>query len=144
MRFMVQVRADKDSEAGKMPSRELVAAMGEFNQKMIQAGIMRAGEGLHPSSRGARIAFTGAGAQIVEPPFAEPNEVISGFWILEVPSLEAAIGWMKNAPFGPGAALDIRKIFEPEDFPSDVLPAEEAAREQAFRDAQREKTAAQR
>ena len=144
MRFMVQVRADKDTEAGKMPTRELVAAMGKFNADMINAGIMQAGEGLHPSSRGVRISFAGGSPKVIAPPFAEPNELICGFWILEVPSLEAAIDWMKRAPFGDGGVLEIRKIFEASDFPPEVLPEEEAAREQAFRDAQREKTAPRR
>ena len=139
MRFMVQVRATRDSEAGKMPSAELVAAMGKFNEEMMNAGIMLAGEGLHPSSNGARIVFAGGEPKVVEPPFAEPNELVSGFWIIEVDSREQAIGWMKRAPFGDGQVLEIRQVFEASDFPADILPPEEAAKEQAWRDAQQAK-----
>jgi hypothetical protein len=141
MRFMVQVRATRDSEAGKMPSAELVAAMGKFNEEMINAGIMLAGEGLHPSSKGARVVFTGGEPKVAEPPFAEPNELVSGFWIIEVDSREAAIDWMKRAPFGDGQVLEIRQVFEASDFPADILPPEEAAKEQAWRDAQQAGTA---
>ena len=136
MRFMLQVRADRDSEAGKMPSAELVAAMGRFNEEMIAAGVMLAGEGLHPSAKCARIAFGGAEPRVVEPPFAEPGELISGFWIIKVASKEEAIAWAKRAPFGPGAVLELRQVFEASDFPPEILPAEDAAREQAWRDRQ--------
>src|SRR3954452_2646252 len=102
MRFMLQVRANPTSEAGVMPSRELIESMGKFNQEMIQAGIMLAGEGLQPSSKGARIAFSNAGPKVVEPPFAEPNELIAGFWIIEVKSRQEAIDWARRAPFEPG------------------------------------------
>ena len=136
MRFMVQVRATRDSEAGQMPSAELIAAMGKFNEEMMSAGIMLAGEGLHPSSKGARIVFGGGAAKVIEPPFAGPGELVSGFWMIEVDSLETAVGWMKRAPFGDGQVLEIRQVFEASDFPSDILPPEEAAKEQAWRDAQ--------
>ena len=136
MRFMLQVRADRDSEAGVMPRRELVAAMGRFNEEMIAAGIMLAGEGLHPSSKGARITYGGGGPKVVEPPFAPPSELISGFWILQVGSKDEAIAWAKRAPFGAGAVVEIRQVFEASDFPADILPPEEAAREQAWRDQQ--------
>src|SRR5262245_56428793 len=133
MRFMVQVRATGDSEAGKMPSAELIAAMGKFNEEMMSAGVMLAGEGLHPTSRGARLVFTGGAPKVVRPPFAEPHELVSGFWIIEVDSLETAIGWMQRAPFGDGQVLEIRQVFEASDFPADILPPEEAAKEQAWR-----------
>jgi hypothetical protein len=136
MRFMVQVRATRDSEAGKMPSAELVAAMGKFNEEMMNAGVMLTGEGLHPSSKGARILFAGGEPKVVEPPFAAPDELVSGFWMIQVDSLETAIGWMKRAPFGEGQVLEIRQVFEASDFPPDILPPEEAAKEQAWRDAQ--------
>jgi hypothetical protein len=142
MRFMVQVRATPDSEAGKMPSAELVAAMGTFNEEMMNAGIMLAGEGLHSTSKGARLVFAGGTPKVVGPPFAEPNELVSGFWIIEVDSLETAIGWMKRAPFGDGQVLEIRQVFEASDFPADILPPEEAAKEQAWRDAQQARNAA--
>ena len=136
MRFMLQVRASGDSEAGKMPSAELVAAMGKFNEEMINAGVMLAGEGLHPSSKGARIVYAGGAPNVVEPPFAKPNELIAGFWIIQVQSRQAAIGWAKRAPFGDGAVVEIRQVFETTDFPADILPPEEAAKEEAWRDAQ--------
>jgi hypothetical protein len=141
MRFMLQVRANADSEAGKMPSRELIAAMGAFNEQMIKAGVMLAGEGLQPSAKGARIVYGGGAPQLVEPPFAPPNELIAGFWIIQVASRDEAIAWAKRAPFQPGDAVEIRQIFEASDFPADVLPPEEAAKEQAWRDAQQAKAA---
>jgi hypothetical protein len=113
MRFMVQVRATRDSEAGMMPSADLVAAMGKFNEAMIKAGVMLAGEGLHPSSKGARVVFAGGAPKVIEPPFAEPEQLVSGFWIIQVDSLETAIGWMKRAPFGDGQVLEIRRVFRP-------------------------------
>ena len=140
MRFMVQVRATRDSEAGKMPKAELVAAMGKFNEEMMNAGVMLAGEGLHPSSKGARIAFAGGEPKVVAPPFAEPGELVSGFWIIDVDSLETAIGWAKRAPFGAGQVLEIRQVVEAGDFPADILPPEEAAREEAWRQAQQAMT----
>jgi len=138
MRFMLQVRADQKSESGAMPSRELIAAMGEFNQAMIDAGIMLAGEGLHPSAKGARIVFSDTGSQIVEPPFAGPSELIAGFWIIQVASRQEAIDWTRRVPFGPGGVIEIRQIFEAADFPADILPPEAVAREQAWRDGQRQ------
>jgi hypothetical protein len=141
MRFMVQVRATRDSEAGKTPSGELVAAMGRFNEEMMNAGIMLAGEGLHPSSKGVRLVFAGGEPKLIEPPFAEPGELVSGFWIIEVDSREAAIGWAKRAPFGEGQVLEIRQVFKASDFPADILPPEEAAKEQAWRGAQQARTA---
>ena len=140
MRFMLQVRADHNSEAGMMPSRELVEAMGKFNEAMIQSGVMLAADGLHPSLKGARIVFSAAGPKVVEPPFAQPNELIAGFWIIDVKSRQEAIDWARRVPFGPSAAIDIRQVFEASDFPADILPPEGAAREQAWRDAQQEKT----
>jgi hypothetical protein len=124
-----------------MPSAELIAAMGKFNEEMMNAGVMLAVEGLHPSLKGARIVFSGGGPKVIEPPFAEPVELVSGFWIIEVPSREAAIGWAKRAPFGEGQTLEIRQVFEASDFPADILPPEEAAKERAWRDAQQARTA---
>jgi hypothetical protein len=139
VRFMLQIRADRNSEAGIMPSAELVAAMGKFNEEMIAAKIMLAGEGLHPSSKGARVAFAAGGPKVLEPPFAEPDELIAGFWILDVKSKQEAIDWARRAPFPPGAIVEIRQIFEASDFPADILPADAAAREQAWRDEQQQK-----
>src|SRR5205085_2725741 len=128
MRFMLQVRANRDSETGKMPSRELVAAMGKFNEEMIKAGVMLAGEGLHPSSKGARVSFAGGKPSVQQPPFAAPNELIAGFWMIQVPSKEAAIDWARHVPFQDGV-VEIRQVFEASDFPADIVPPEEAARE---------------
>ena len=143
MRFMLQVRADPDSEAGKMPSRELVEAMGRFNEEMIKAGVMLAGEGLHPSSKGVRVSFAAGKPTVHEPPFAAPNELIAGFWIIQVPSKEAAIDWARRVPFHEGE-IDIRQVFEVSDFPADILPAGEAATEQAHRDALQAKSTPRR
>jgi glutathione S-transferase len=103
MRFMLQVGADRDTEAGVLPTTELLAAMGRFNEAMIAAGILPAGEGLQPSSKGVRISFAGAEPSVIEPPFAEPNELIAGFWMIEIKSKEAAIDWAMRAPFDTGA-----------------------------------------
>jgi hypothetical protein len=140
MRFMLQVRADKDTEAGVMPSKELVAAMGKFNAEMIEAGVMLAADGLHPSSKGARVSFAGGKPKLIEPPFAEPNELIAGFWIIDVKSKEAAIDWARRAPFE-GGAIEIRQVFEASDFPPEILPAEDAARETAWRAGQQRNSA---
>src|ERR1700681_4909597 len=140
MRFMLQVRADRDTEAGVMPTKELVAAMGKFNAEMIEAGVMLAGDGLHPSSKGARISFAGGTPTLIEPPFAEPNELIAGFWIIDVKSREEAIDWARRAPFD-GGTIEIRQVFEASDFPPEILPAEDAARETAWRKEQQRNTA---
>ena len=135
MRFMLQVRANKDSEAGVMPSKELVAAMGKFNEQMIEAGVMLAADGLHPSSKGARVSFAGGKPKLIEPPFAEPTELIAGFWIIDVKSKDEAIDWARRAPFE-GGTIEIRQVFEAADFPPEILPVEDAARERAWREAQ--------
>src|SRR3954447_20591033 len=141
MRFMLQVRANRDSEAGKMPSRELIAAMGRFNEAMMQAGIMLAGEGVDPSSKGARVSLAGGKPSVAQGPFPD-TELVSGFWIIQVGSKEEAIDWARRVPFEDGV-IEIRQIFEAADFPADILPPEEAAREQAWRDEQQAKTAPQ-
>ena len=120
MRFMVIVKASKDSEAGVMPSTELLTAMGKFNEEMVKAGIMLAGEGLQASSKGARIHFGDGPPRAVDGPFAESKEMIAGFWIIQTKTRQEAIEWMKRAPFDAGTTLELRQIFEPEDFaPSD-------------------------
>src|SRR5580693_1029674 len=108
MRFMVIVKASKDSEAGVMPSTELLAAMGKFNEEMVKAGVMQAGEGLQPSSKGARIRFTGKQPLVIDGPFTETKELVAGFWLITVKSRKEAIAWMKRAPFAAGDEIEIR------------------------------------
>jgi len=121
MRFMVLVKADKHSEAGAMPSREILEAMGKFNEKLIQAGVMLAGEGLHPSSKGVRVRFTGGKKTVIDGPFAETKELVAGFWIWRVNSREEAIEWLKKAPFEE-TEVEIRQVFETEDFGQELTP----------------------
>jgi len=121
MRFMVLVKADKQSEAGAMPSREILEAMGKFNEKLIQAGVMLAGEGLHPSSKGVRVRFTGGKKTVIDGPFAETKELVAGFWIWRVNSREEAIEWLKKAPFEE-TEVEIRQVFETEDFGQELTP----------------------
>ena len=125
MRFMVIVKATKDSEAGVMPDEKLLAAMGNFNEELVQAGIMQAGEGLHPSSKGARVVFNGAKRTVIDGPFAETKELVAGFWIWKVKSKEEAIAWVKKCPnpFTEGeSVIEIRQIFEAEDFGAEFTP----------------------
>jgi hypothetical protein len=132
MRFMVLVKASSDSEAGVMPSAEELAAMGDFNEEMAKAGVMLAGEGLHPTSNGSRIRFAKSGRTVTDGPFPETKELIAGFWIIQAKSRDEAVQWLLRAPFE-DAEIEIRQIFETADFPADVLPPEEAAREEALR-----------
>ena len=133
MRVMILVKASPDSEAGRMPPPEVFAEMGRFNDELMKAGVMLAGEGLHPTSKGARITFDGDKKTVVDGPFAEPKELLAGFWILQVKSLDEAVEWMKRSPFREGT-IEIRQVFEAEDFgdalPTDVREAEERRREQ--------------
>ena len=122
MRFMVIVKASKDSEAGLMPSTEMLAAMGKFNEEMVKAGVMQAGEGLQPSSKGARIRFTGKAPQVIDGPFTETKELVAGFWLITVKSRDEAIQWMKRAPFAAGDEIEIRQVFEMEDFGEAMTP----------------------
>ena len=121
MRFMVMVRANKDTEAGVMPSTEELAAMGKFNEELVKAGIMLAGEGLHPSKRATRIKFTGANPAVIDGPFPA-NELVCGFWMLQAKSRDEVLDWMKRAPFGDGAAIEIRQVLEVEDFGAEFTP----------------------
>jgi uncharacterized glyoxalase superfamily protein PhnB len=124
MRFMIIVRATKDSEAGVMPSEELLTAMGKYNEELVKAGIMQAGEGLHPSSKGARVRFSGKQRSVIDGPFAETKELIAGFWIWQVKSKQEAIEWVKRCPNPmPGESdIEIRQIFEAEDFGAELTP----------------------
>ena len=125
MRFMAMVRATRDSEAGKMPDETLLAEMGKFNEELVKAGVMLAGEGLHPSAKGARVRFSGTKRTVIDGPFAETKELIAGFWLLQVKSKEEAIEWIKRSPnpFPDGESeIEIRQIFEPEDFGEAYTP----------------------
>lgn len=125
MRVMAIVKASKDSEAGVMPSEELLAAMGKFNEEMVEAGVMVAGEGLHPTSKGARVAFGGEGERVVtDGPFAETKELIAGFWLMQVDSFEDAVDWIKRCPnpHNEPGEIEIRQIFEAEDFGEEFTP----------------------
>jgi hypothetical protein len=119
---MVFVKANKESEAGVLPSTEILTSMGKFNEELVKAGVMLAGEGLHPSSKGKRITFTGAKPTITDGPFAETKELVAGFWIWQVRNIEEAVEWLKRSPFGPGAEVEIRPVFEAEDFGARMTP----------------------
>ena len=122
MRFMVIVKASKDSEAGVMPSTELLTAMGKFNEELVKAGMMEAGEGLHPSSKGARIKYQGGQGSAISGPFPLTHDLVSGFWLINAKSLDDAIAWMKRAPFGGGDEIEIRQVFSAEDFGEAFTP----------------------
>jgi hypothetical protein len=122
MRVMVIVKANEESEAGIMPSQEMLAAMGNFNEELVKAGIMLDGEGLHPSSKGKRIKFSGGNRVVTDGPFAETRELIAGYWVWKVKSMEEAVDWLKRAPFDGGAEIEIRPVFEAEDFGAEFTP----------------------
>jgi len=122
MQFMVIVKASKDSEAGVMPSTELLTAMGKFNEEMAKAGVIEAGEGLHPSSRGARVKYSGGQSTVSRGPFNLTSDLVAGFWLIKTTSLDEAIGWMKRAPFDGGAEVEIRQVFSAEDFGEALTP----------------------
>ncbi|MDI3383493.1 YciI family protein [Xenophilus aerolatus] len=122
MRFMVIVKANKDSEAGVMPSEQLLAAMGNYNEALVDAGVMLAGEGLHPSSRGLRVRYEGTKRTVIDGPFAETKELIAGYWLWQVRSREEAVEWLKRAPFDGGAELELRQVFESDDFGAEFTP----------------------
>lgn len=134
MRFMVMVKATKDSEAGALPSEELLTAMGKYNEELVKAGIMLAGEGLQPSSKGARVRFSGTQRTVIDGPFAETKELVAGFWMWKVKSLEEAIEWVKRCPNPmPGPSeIEIRQVFEAEDFGEQFTP-ELRAQEEGLR-----------
>lgn len=124
MRFMVIVKASKDSEAGVMPSTELLEAMGKYNEELIKAGVIQAGEGLHPSSRGKRVRFSGASRTVIDGPFAETKELAAGFWLWECASMDEAVEWLKKCPnpHYDDCEVEIRQIFSPEDFGEALTP----------------------
>jgi hypothetical protein len=125
MRFMVIVKADKNSEAGVLPSEEMLSAMTKYNEELVKAGIMLAGEGLQPSSKGARVRFSGTKRTVIDGPFAETKELVAGFWLIEAKSKEEAIEWIKRAPFDSAdepVEIEIRQVFESEDFGENLTP----------------------
>jgi len=121
---MILVKATKDSEAGVMPTKELLTEMGRYNEELVNAGIMLAGEGLHPSSKGVRLRFSGTERTVIEGPFANTNELVAGFWLWQVKSCEEAIEWVKRCPnpMPEDSEIEIRQVFEAEDFGTDVTP----------------------
>ena len=131
MRFMIIVKATEDSEAGKMPSAELLTAMGKFNEELVNAGVLLAGEGLQPSSKGARIRYEGSKRTVIDGPFSETKELIAGFWLIQVKSKEEAIEWMKRCPnpFDCPSEIEIRQVFEMEDFGEAATPEVKAMEE---------------
>ena len=123
MRFMVIVKADKNSEAGTLPDKKALTEMGKFNEELVKAGVMLAGEGLQASSKGARVRFESGGKRtVIDGPFAETKELVAGFWLWEVKSKEEAIEWLKRAPFGGDTEVEIRQVFEAEDFGAEFTP----------------------
>jgi hypothetical protein len=135
MRFMIMIKANGDSEAGKLPSTELLEAMGRYNQQLIDAGVMLAGEGLHPSSKGAQIKLSGEKRTVTDGPFAESKELIAGFWIIQAKSMAEAIEWAKRCPSpdeGQEAVLEVRQVFETEEF-DDAFTPEQREREERQR-----------
>ena len=138
MRVLVFVKATPESEAGEMPKEKLLAEMGAFNEKLVQAGIMLAGEGLHPSSKGKRVRFAGGRKSVIDGPFAETKELVAGFWIWQVRSIEEAVDWLKRAPFEE-AEVEIRPVFEAEDFGAEFTPELRAQEERLRAEVERQK-----
>jgi hypothetical protein len=122
MRVMVIVKANNESEAGQMPSEKILSDMGKYNEELVKAGVMLAGEGLHPSSRGKRVRFSGTTRTVTDGPFAETKELIAGFWLWKVKSMDEAVEWLKRAPFDGGTELEIRPVFEFDDFGKELTP----------------------
>ena len=122
MRVMVLVKASEESEAGAMPSKQSLAEMGKYNEELARAGVLLAADGLHPSSKGKRVRFSADQKTVIDGPFAETKELIAGYWIWQVRSMEEAVEWLKRAPFGGGAEVEIRPVFEAEDFGAEFTP----------------------
>ena len=122
MRFMIIDKASDETEAGVLPSEELLTKMGKFNEELVKAGVMLAGEGLHPSSRGKRVRFEGTSKTVIDGPFAETKELVAGYWLWQCKSLDEAIEWLKRAPFDGGTEIELRQVFEAEDFGAEFTP----------------------
>jgi len=122
MRVMVIVKASRESEAGQMPSEKILTDMGKFNEALVKAGVMLAGEGLHPTSKGKRVKFSGAERTVIDGPFAETKELVAGFWLWQVKSMDEAMEWLKRAPFDGGTEIEIRPVFDADDFGKEFTP----------------------
>ena len=138
MRVMVIVKASKESEAGEMPSEKLLADMGRFNEELVKAGVMLAGEGIHPSSRGKRVVFSEGGTKVIDGPFTETKELVAGFWLWQVKSMDEAVEWLKRAPFDGGAVIELRPVFEADDFGKEFTPELRAQEEQLRAEVERQ------
>lgn len=141
MRVMVLVKANEETEAGVMPSEQMLAEMGKYNEELVKAGIMLAGDGLHPSSKGKRVRFEGSKRSVIDGPFAETKELIAGFWIWEVRSIDEAVEWLKRAPFDGGTEVEIRPIFEAADFGAALTPELRAQEERLRAEVERRRKA---
>jgi hypothetical protein len=139
MRVMVIVKGSAESEAGQMPSAEILTDMGKFNEQLVKAGVMLAGEGLHPSSKGKRVRFSGSQRTVIDGPFAESKELVAGFWLWQVKSIEEAVEWLKRAPFDGGTEVEIRPVFEAEDFGAEFTPEARALEEKVRAEIERQK-----
>ena len=141
MRVMVLVPGDRDSEAGKMPSQELIAKMMKFNEELVKAGVMLDGQGLTPTSKAKRVRFTGSQRTVIDGPFTESKEIIAGYWIWQVKSIEEAVEWLRRAPFDGGVEVTIRPIFEAEDFGKELTPELRAKEEKLRAEVERKRRA---
>jgi hypothetical protein len=138
MRVIVLVKANAESEAGETPSEQILAEMGKYNEQLVKAGVMLAGEGLHPTSRGKRVCFSGSRRTVIDGPFTESKELVAGYWLWQVKSIEEAVEWLKRAPFDGGAEVEIRPLFEAEDFGKEYTPELRARDERLRADIERQ------
>ena len=138
MRVIVLVKANAESEAGGTPSEQILAEMGKYNEQLVKAGVMLAGEGLHPTSRGKRVCFSGSRRTVIDGPFTESKELVAGYWLWQVKSIEEAVEWLKRAPFDGGAEVEIRPLFEAEDFGKEYTPELRAHDERLRADIERQ------
>ena len=139
MRVMIIVKANEESEAGQLPNEEILTEMGKFNDQLVKAGVMLAGEGLHPTSKGKRVRFSGSQRTVIDGPFAESKELIAGFWLWQVRSIEEAVEWLKRAPFDGGTEVELRPVFEPDDFGKELTPELRAQGERQRSEIERQK-----
>ena len=141
MRVMVIVKASKESEAGEMPNQTILAEMGKYNEQLVKAGVMLAMDGLHPTSKGKRVRFSGKERTIIDGPFAESKELIAGFWLWQVKTMEEAVEWLKRAPFDGGTEIELRPVFEAEDFGKEFTPELRAQEERLRAEIERKRKA---